>query len=431
MKKFLTIFLTVMLFSTAFSATAETAEFVVPNALKRMAAQLPEFEDPLLLRTKTVDNEIHVRVKGSPDAVYANWLGYQEEPEEVDLVNGVGVVDIEGHKYQLGATWNNKVYRDYYAYNGESDEWVPVKYIGVVKVGDTDMKLVSKSLSDVAYDENWVWVDNYLGGQFEPENNHIVNEATKENKNILAAGVPQGTMYVTQKAWSEVDVDGGVVYYVDGLYDASGYLVAYNSTAKNAQGQVVGTTTGWHYMVPSYQFYMTSHGKESNGAPNKAWIVKFGPWTATYTRAGKPVVVVKDEENTDYFKSGLAGTHGKVTWQLQQTSVGDKWFISEVVENYPDGEIAQVAANYSRNGTLLRYFITYRTDADETYRIKYLPDDTPAYGNYTGVDYLGDTMRAYTASNLKWANSKTKQLVDFIDQPIALIEWNNPPRRAK
>ena len=64
-------------------------------------------------------------------------------------------------------------------------------------------------------------------------------------------------------------------------------------------------------MVPFYQFYDAEHhGKDSNGAPNYAWIVEKGPWTATYTRAGKLEIVEKDEENTDYFKTGLAGNKG-------------------------------------------------------------------------------------------------------------------------
>ena len=105
-----------------------------------------------------------------------------------------------------------------------------------------------------------------------------------------------------------------------------------------------------------------------------------------------------------------------------------------MTEEYAEGDIAKAEAVYNVNGELVRYFITYRTGEDETYRIKYTPDNKPAYGWYTGVDFDGNKITA-TANSLKtWRDDKTGKLTNQVELDwglTALKDWTNPPRLAK
>ncbi len=155
--------------------------------------------------------------------------------------------------------------------------------------------------------------------------------------------------------------------------------------------------------------------------------------TPASRKAGQ--IVEKNEENTDYFKTGLAGSKGNVIWHNRKTAGGTKWYVAAVTEEYAEGDIASAEAVYNVNGQLVRYFITYRTGEDETYRIRYTTDNKPAKGNYVGIDpFTGETIKAYTASMKKWADSKTGKLTDTVELDWGLTplkDWTNPPRLTK
>ena len=105
-----------------------------------------------------------------------------------------------------------------------------------------------------------------------------------------------------------------------------------------------------------------------------------------------------------------------------------------MTEEYAEGDIASAEAVYNVNGQLVRYFITYRTGEDETYRIRYTTDNKPANGWYTGVDFDGNKITA-TANSLKtWRDDKTGKLTNQVELDwglTALKDWTNPPRLAK
>ena len=441
------------LLSLTVGASADGTKVVIPNKISRLQAQLPEREAQPTVRTKTKNGEIMVRVAGDPDTVYANWLGYGEEPEEVELENGLGYVELEGHKYQLGAKWNNKIVRSYFAYDPEQESWVPVTYKGTVKVGTTTMKLIGTDIgdagiNDMTYEKPWVWVYDYINTDTVKAQPAVSNPKNPVSTvEVIAAGLPKqpktpgansntnGLTTGTVTFMDGDDVKNGQVteYLNDGIMDANGLLIANNQYASN--NKATATKQGWTYMVPYYQFLDASHGVESNGAPNHAWIVEKGPWIATYTRAGKLEIVEKVEENTDYFKTGLAGNKGDVIWHNRKTAGGTKWYVAAVTEEYAEGDIAKAEAVYNVNGELVRYFITYRTGEDETYRIRYTPANKPAYGEYVGKDpFTGETIKAYTASMKKWADKATHKLTDTVELDwglTALKDWTNPPRLTK
>jgi len=452
------------LLSLTVGAFADGTTVVIPNKISRLEAQLPEREAQPTVRTKTKNGEIMVRVNGDPDTVYANWLGYGEEPEEVELENGLGYVELEGHKYQLGTKWSNKVVRSYFAYDPEAKGWVPVKYKGTVKVGLTEMKLIETEIgdagiNDMTYKKPWVWVYDYINTDTAKEGKEVSDPGEDyADLEVLAAGLPKqpkkagansntnGITEATAYMSDNIDIKDGKyhnTYKNDSLYDANDKLIAYNSDAYNeldkkydAKGNQIANAEkrGWVFMVPYYQFYEQNTGKDSSGAPNHAWIVEKGPWTATYTRAGKMVIVEKDEENTDYFKTGLAGSKGHVIWNMRKTDGGTKWYVAAVTEEYAEGDIAKAEAVYNVNGQLVRYFLTYRTAEDETYKIKYTTDNKPANGWYTGVDFDGNKITA-TANSLKtWRDDKTGKLTNQVELDwglTALKDWTNPPRLAK
>ena len=447
------------LLSLTAGAFADGTKVVIPNRISRLEPQLPEREASPTVRTKTKNGEIMVRVNGEADAVYANWLGYGESKEEVALENGLGYVETEGHKYQLGAKWSNKVVRSYFAYDHSSGEWVPVNYEGTVTVGKTEMKLVSPTKAkeshvpaDMTYGNYWAWVKDYIntdkveaGDEDElADAEAALAKAEELQQNIVAAGLPSqpkeagansnstGLTAATQKMYTQ-EIDG-VTYLVSGLFDENGLLIAENSFGADLQKGNSGLSEGWVGMVPFYQFMEQNTGKDSSGAPNYAWIVESGSWTNTYTRAGKLVKVVKNEENTDYFKTGLAGSTGKVTWQFRKTAGGTTWYVANVVENYAEGDIAKAEADYNVKGELVRYYITYRTGENENYEIQYGTDNKPAYGWYEGKDFEGNDIKAETASNKKWVDVASGKLTDMVELDwglTALKDWSNPPRATK
>jgi len=455
------------LLSLTVGASADGTKVVIPNKISRLNAQLPERETQFQVRTKTKNGEIMVRVTGEPDTVYANWLGYGEEKEEVDLENGLGYVELEGHKYQLGAQWNNKQYRSYFAFypkeqgTTEGGYWLPVEYKGTVKVGNTTMKLIDDMNSapmDIATGKSWAWI--YHNNSTDKPTRKVSDPGNpapeyKDDLEVAGDGI-KGTAPATEEyAGYAEDIKDGKYQnsYLTDEIKVDGVLNASNVYAWNLQDQddkwatseATAEKIGWTYMVPSYQFMELVEGKESNGTSNGksgykgytyAWIVEKGPWQAMYDRAGVQQYVSKTEENTDYFKTGLAGNKGKVGWNVLKTP-GKKynWYVESVVEEYAEGDIAKAEAVYNVNGELVRYFITYRTGEDETYRIRYTPDNKPAYGEYVGKDpFTGETNKAYTASMKKWADKATGKLTDQVELDwglTALKDWTNPPRLAK
>jgi len=117
MKKILCRVLALALVVMSIMTVAASAEgkFVLPDYVDKMAKQLPEREVPATIRTKTIDGEIHVYVSEEVDSLTAQWLGYKEAKEVVDLEDQKALIDIEGHTYQLGARyttgrWNKKTH---------------------------------------------------------------------------------------------------------------------------------------------------------------------------------------------------------------------------------------------------------------------------------------------------------------------------------
>ena len=445
------------LLSLTVGASADGTKVVIPNKISRLEAQLPEREAQPTVKTKTKNGEIMVRVSGDPDTVYANWLGYGESKEEVELENGLGYVELEGHKYQLGAKWNKTQYRSYFAYDAASGEWKSVAYKGTVKVGNTTMKLIDEAVTDVADGKTtWAWIYDYVNTDEVEEGKAVKTPGTAtDGASVIAAGLPKepaeagansntkGLTGATVKTVTDID-DPKAQYEVEKLVDENGLEIAYNIDGETPQG-ATGSSEGWTYMVPFYQFMEVVTGKDSNGTSNGAkgykgytyaWIVEKGPWQAMYDRAGVAQYVSKTEENTDYFKTGLAGNTGKVGWNVLKTP-GKKynWYVESVVENYAEGDIAKAEAVYNVNGELVRYFITYRTGENETYRIKYTPANKPAYGWYAGVDeFTGEAISAESNSLKTWRDDATGKLTSQVELDwglTALKDWTNPPRLTK
>ena len=443
------------LLSLTVGASADGTKVVIPNKISRLEAQLPEREAQPTVKTKTANGEILVRVSGDPDTVYANWLGYGESKEEVELENGIGVVELEGHKYQLGAKYNKVQNRKYYVLDTDPDTfdpeddstytWQSVKYYGSVKVGTYDMKLVSTGYQDIfptADAESpvfWAWIYKNANGKAVTDEVTNPSDPSTETTGIYAAGdgVKTGVVEVEEQLRTDVDVvskTNAVTYDVAALVDADGAEQATRVSAVDLKGNE-GTANDWVPMVPSYMFRAEVIGKESNGAPNYAWIVTKGPWTSVYTRAGKMEYTIKDEENTDYFKTGLAGSTGTVTWKHRKTKAGTTWYVSEVVENYAEGDIASAVAQYNVNGNLETYYIVYRTGEDETYEIQYTPANKPANGEYVGKDeFTGETIKAYANSLKTWRDKATGKLTSQVELDWGLTplkDWTNPPRLTK
>ena len=467
--------MTMSMFATA---SADGTKVVIPNTAKKLESQLPAREQPVTMRTKTKDGIIMVRVKGDPDEVVAQWMGYDDEYEVVEFENGIGYIETEGHKYQLGAAPNNKVFRNYYAYDIETNKWIPVDYYGSVKVGTTDMKIVTPATKDIGtVNSNFVydaWVYKYT---------NTSDKAAKEAAAAIAAAIwkaqhptavvpapapakptvkynPSTTTGIvaaipgarikdngvntpgpltgaTSDFWQEVGADG-YIHEIETLKDEAGLIIAVNDRAitYDAEGNkvLVAEDIEWRGMVPSYQFYADIHGQESDGSPNYAYSVIKGNWNGIFTRAGDLKYCVVHEENTDYFKTGLAGSQGEVTWRSSTSKGRTVWYLASVTETYAEGDIAAATAEYNIRGQLKDYLLTYRTGEEETYKIKYSKTNKPLYGWYNGFDAWGTEIAAYTNSVKSWRDTETGLLDTSFELDWNLIKlsaFTNPPRKTR
>ena len=182
------------------------------------------------------------------------------------------------------------------------------------------------------------------------------------------------------------------------------------------------------------ELIVSGHKYQVGAAPykkyNKAYEAKKGGYTILYNRNGKVASVSRSEENTDYFKTGISGAAGTVTW----LPAPNGYRISAVREEYPTGDIADCTAQYLQDGRLIRYWLTYRTGQDETYTIKYAADNSELYGTYKGIDKDGYEIEAYTASKTQWADTETGKLTTSAGFNWYMRKFNDklfrkPPRK--
>ncbi len=182
------------------------------------------------------------------------------------------------------------------------------------------------------------------------------------------------------------------------------------------------------------ELIVSGHKYQVGSAPykkyNKAYEVTKGGYTILYNRKGSVASVNRTEENTDYFKTGVLGAEGTVTW----LPAPNGYRISAVHEEYPEGDIAECTAQYLQDGRLIRYWLTYRTGQDETYTIKYDADNNQLYGTYKGIDKDGYEIEAYTASKTQWADTETGKLTTSAGYNWYMRKFTDrlfrkPPRR--
>lgn len=156
-----------------------------------------------------------------------------------------------------------------------------------------------------------------------------------------------------------------------------------------------------------------------------------GPWTGHYAASGVCNKAQKKEENTDYFDLGQADATGYVTYCLHSNGT---WYVGEVGEFYPAGDIAGCIAVYNQHGELVHYWLGYRMDEKTIYAIAYTPKNQPYYGFYKSVDEWGNTKTAYSSSRRIWIEPFTGHETTHASLNWKLPEvysFTNPPRRSK
>ena len=427
------------------SADAENTKVVIPSTAKKLQSVLPEREQPVTMRTKTKDGIIMVRVHGEPDEVVAQWMGYDEEYEVVEFENGIGYIETEGHKYQLGAAPNNVVYRNYYRLdkngdimldaNGEKMEIDVKGTINNVFTPGDKWYLTPQWISDAK--QGFVgWVDPKAKPYLPTTGTGTVIADPVKDTAVTAYDTTAngGHKKVTYVGGTSSDPTGFYQHSSEAYVNDAGIVIGHNDVIQDIAGNVVYENTEITPMVDASTILKDVHGKESDGSPNYAYSVTKGDWNGVYTRAGNLKYCTKTEENTDYFKTGLAGNKGEVIWRSSTSKGRTVWYLASVTETYEEGDIAEAVAEYNIKGQLKDYILTYRTGEDETYRIKYNKYNRPIYGWYKGFDAWGTEIEAYTNSTRSWRDKETGWLDTCFELDWNLIKlsaFTNPPRKTK
>ncbi len=383
MRKLLALFLVLVLILMSCTALADdrTTFWIPENLFDVEIEELPTDTFPVV-RTKTADGVISVAVIGETDKLYANWMGYGEEKEEVILDHGVGTVSQDGHKYQLGASYVNYSWKDWidsYSYHWDgktledAEHYFEEKYADAIAAG--------ARIQDEPFKGYYVFYtyDRYYftekGGQTEY---HQIGDY--EFKKI---GDYFQSYEEAEKAAKEL---GGMSYTEEESAE-------YKTTVYTSTGYGVTEDGG-------YAWLYTTQNAISHGWPNRAYTLLTGEYAIDYTRAGVPVYATRTTEGKDFFETGIEGAKSYVNWEIGKK----KNRVLSYKTEYPEGsDIASIYVSFPTNGRFYHYTITYRAGEDKTYVAIYSAKDELIKARYK----VGDQVIAQNSSAVKWINCET------------------------
>ncbi len=410
MKKLLSILLILALVLACGVSLAEEGKartsFWIPKKLAEIEVEpLPVSEFPVV-KTKTANGKITVTVSPEPDGLLANWMGYGEEPEEVKLENGVGVISQEGHKYQLGAAYDNTWWKDWlkgidYVEDDEASSWEEaVAYFN---------KNYAEEIADGAQIENEPFRGFYV---YYVHHVYVIKgEGDKAEIIEIGDGVQkQVTDYFATKAEAKAVVEElGEVTFTEEEDKVYGTVYVLDGHNWNRDGGYA-----WLYNV--------EYG-HSRGKPNRAYTLATGEYAVDYTRAGVPNYASRTTEGKDFFETGVEGATSVVKWEIGKK----KNRILSIQTIYPAGnDIASIRLDYPKSGNYYHYTVTYNAGEGEQYVATYSAKDQLIKAYYQKD---GKTVAA-NSSATKWINCETNHEEHFLE-PLDGALLGRPAHRTE
>lgn len=346
MKKYSILLLAIMLMFITINASAET-KWKVPIKVQEYHQELDELPK---IKTKMKDWFIEVHVEGEVDYLLANWMGYQEEPEEIEIVDGIGYVNTLGHKYQLGSRWNNQQIR-----------YIIENFFRIEDKTDEELRQYFDSL--VEYRDARV----------------VGHDASKM---VIAHLVPEyrlrRTVTTLNPATDERTTKAEVLesYPVSSVSDSMLQSMIEHLPDDEHEEAEDGSITDTYYCISesAYKSMQFLYGVPSEGSPNRAYMGTSGNYSLTWGRSGILRTATKIVSGVDFFSTGIEGATSYVVWDNMDENI--RVFISDVITYYPAGsEIASINAQYNRGGFLKQYTISYPDGQRVTYTAKDLGYD--------------------------------------------------------
>ena len=337
MKRWMSLTVMIVLMMVLGVAGGETI-YSVPQCTEQLNQELGELP---VIRTKQIDKTITVTVDGPVDYLLANWQGYMEQPEEIELIDGVGTVDASGHRYQLGARWNNHVHyvtvENFFRFEDVSDDELREYFDTLVEYGDArvagadPMEIIVKHLIPEYRIRRTIET-------YDAEADTITNDA------VILETLPVNLVSdeELQKMIAELPEDTHEGF-ADGSYTNTWYAIS-ESACK---------TLGY------------SEGMDSDGSPDRAYLGTSGNYILAWGRSGKLKTATKVVSDLDCFCTGISGATSYIVWD--NTRDDSPTYISDVVTYYPEGsDIASINAEYTCQGVLKRVTATYADGHRET-----------------------------------------------------------------
>ncbi len=341
MKKLICILMTLAIIMTVSASLAEVKPDVPTDT--RVYSDIADYdvEDFAKLKVKMDEFFATVTLSKPVDSIQANWMGYQESPEELfvseDLTANYFLL---GHKYQVGTHWINSYWTPYL---WENDHDVYFSF-------GEDQKSIDAKIATV-----WEYVQSaeYRNGKDAEE----LSWAKDVHPDVVVV-MPLYTIYVLEAVDDEGDEAGEVGVYLkkknlevfDYGTDLKVIEEAYEKWVKAHPELVIYKDEepghAWGRMVGREYF-------KSEGEPNYAYITKQGDFTVVYGRNGTIRYFEKTVENADLFGIGA----GTAKFRFERNNVG--WYPARVRMEFTEGVYQAVTANYDGNGQLYGIGLNY------------------------------------------------------------------------
>ena len=119
LKRCLSGLLAAVLCCAVLPAMAEGPTFFVPNMVSEL--RLPRQEELLEMSTSSTDGQIYISLSSDVDRLVAQWMGYFDQYEEIQVTDRQATASTAHHSYQLGASQQNGEYNT--AFLAERGDW--------------------------------------------------------------------------------------------------------------------------------------------------------------------------------------------------------------------------------------------------------------------------------------------------------------------